>query len=488
MTVTTNADLLSQPGSMLIGERWSDAGTGGHYTHVNAATGQPQAELTLAGGEDVDAAVEAARGASEEWRNWKADRRRDVLLTLAELIRQNAAEFAEMLILEVGATARTAHGPSTAMLAEFTTYYAGWTEKLEGAVIPVYPQDALDYSVPEPFGVVAALIPWNGPLTPLGMKVIPAVAAGNTVVVKPPELAPFTTLRFGQLCLEAGIPPGVVNVVPGGIATGEALVGHPGVDKITFTGGSTTAPRVLASAAANITPVVLELGGKSANLVFDDSDLAQAVPFAATVAMLRSGQVCLAPSRLLVQRAVYQQVVDGVVATMGALKVGDPRDQSTFIGPVVSAGHCARIEGIIEQAKQAGSGRLVYGGHRMGDDLADGFYLSPTVFADVDNASALAQEEIFGPVLTIIPFDDETEAVRMANDTRYGLSAYLWTEDLKRAHRVARRLVAGSVCVNGFGLPPNAPFGGVKHSGYGREGGRAGIDEFLRSKNVLIQL
>jgi aldehyde dehydrogenase (NAD+) len=295
-------------------------------------------------------------------------------------------------------------------------------------------------------------------------------------------------LRFAELCLAAGIPPGVVNVVPGGPLTGAALCGHPGVDKVSFTGGAATAQKVLAAAAVNLTPAVLELGGKSANLIFDDAELAAAVPFAASLSMLRTGQACLVPSRLLVAESIYDQVVERLVAVLSALKVGSPRDMATDIGPVISKDRCAAIETIIDDARTTGAGRLVTGGRRLGGALANGFFIEPTVFADVDTSSGLAQEEIFGPVLCVTPFIDETEAVALANSTRYGLSAYVWTNDLKRTHRLARQLVAGAVCINGFAVPVNAPFGGQRHSGFGREGGRYGLDEFLSPKNVFVGL
>jgi aldehyde dehydrogenase (NAD+) len=282
----------------------------------------------------------------------------------------------------------------------------------------------------------------------------------------------------------------VLNVVPGGPVGGEVLVRHPGVDKVSFTGGGATARRVASAAAEQLTPVILELGGKSANIVFEDADLDKAVTMAVQVGIATlSGQGCVLPTRLLVQTSIYDEVLEPVVDLARTVVVGDPFDGDTLMGPVISAGHCDRIQGIIADAERGGAGRLVLGGRRLGGDLADGFFLPPTIFADVDNRSPLAQEEIFGPVLSVLRFGTEAEAVALANDTQYGLGAFLHTSNLGRAHRMAAALDAGYIGINGFPLlPPNAPFGGVKSSGYGREGGHDGLLEFLRTKNVYVEL
>jgi acyl-CoA reductase-like NAD-dependent aldehyde dehydrogenase len=379
---------------------------------------------------------------------------------------------------------------ASAFPADYFEYYAGWVDKIEGAVIPVYPGRQLDYTLPEPYGVIGVIIPWNAPLFSIGMKVAPALAAGNCVVVKPPELAPFTAIRFAELCLEAGFPPGVINVVVGGPEAGDALVGHRGVGKVSFTGSAPTARAVVARSIETLKPVVLELGGKSANIVFADADLDYAAAIAAQVPITTmSGQGCNLPTRLIVEAPVYDEMVARVTAIAATFKVGDPLAPDTMMGPVINEAACRRIEGIISDSVAAGSGRLVTGGHRLGGDLAGGFFLEPTVFADVDPGSPLAQQEIFGPVLSIIRAADEDDAVRLANDTDYGLAAYVWTRDLTRGHRVARRVEAGYVGINGYPLlPPNAPFGGKKGSGYGREGGRAGLEEFISVKNVYVEM
>ena len=368
-------------------------------------------------------------------------------------------------------------------------YNAGWADKIGGEVIPTWPAPAFDYTCDEPYGVVAISIPWNGPISAIGMTVAPALAAGNCVVLKPPELAPYAALRMGELFLEAGFPPGVVNVVPAGPEGGEVLCRHPGIDKIHFTGSGATARKVLASSLEHLVPVGLELGGKSANIIFADADVDATIPHVVTAIASLSGQGCLLGTRALVQRPVYEEVIERVVAAVDALTVGDPLSPTTRIGPVISSSACARIVDTIERAQEQGHGRLVTGGKRLSGELADGYFIEATVFADVDNASALAQHEIFGPVLSIIPFDEDHEAIRLANATSYGLAAYLHTNDLRRAHTVAAQLEAGNVAVNGsLANPISAPFGGVKQSGYGRLGGIDGIREFSRAKNVWMAM
>ncbi|PQM47274.1 NAD/NADP-dependent betaine aldehyde dehydrogenase [Mycobacterium talmoniae] len=320
--------------------------------------------------------------------------------------------------------------------------------------------------------------------------VAPALAAGNAVVLKPSELAPLAALRFGELCLDAGLPPGLVNVVPAGPDGGDALVRHRGIRKIHFTGGDATARKVLQAAATNLTPVVTELGGKSANIIFDDADLDAAAMLSAHQGpLMQSGQSCACASRVLVHDSVYDAFVDRFVGIIGAAKVGDPFDPQVVFGPVISHPATDRILATIHEAVADGAGELLIGGKRMAGELAHGYYIEPTVFGGVDNASALAQTETFGPVLSIIRFRDETEAVRIANDTPYGLNAFVQTSDLTRAHRVARQLEAGSVWVNQFSdIAPQGPYGGYKQSGFGRTGGLAGLHEFMQIKNIRIAM
>jgi aldehyde dehydrogenase (NAD+) len=347
----------------------------------------------------------------------------------------------------------------------------------------------LDYVVPKPYGVVAAITPWNGPIMSMALKVAPAVAAGNTVVLKPSELAPFSTLGFAQVCQDVGVPPGVLNVVTGGAEAGQALCRNPHVGKISFTGGDVAARAVAVAAAEHHTPVVLELGGKSASIVFADADPAVAGKLAASFAVIQnSGQGCFLPTRLLVERPIHDAVVEAAVAAASAARLGDPFDPATTMGPVAGAATYDRVLSIIERARTNREGTLLTGGQRP-RGASVGAFVEPTVFGAVDPASPLAQEEIFGPVLAVIPFDDVDDAIEIANATKYGLAGYVWTHDLGRAHRVADALDAGYISVNGMAaLPPAAPFGGWKASGHGVEGGRWGVHEFVRLKNVHVTL
>jgi aldehyde dehydrogenase (NAD+) len=473
-------------GRLFIDGQWAE---GAVQQHVEPATGAVLGPFHVADEKLVDAAVASARGAQTEGVLKVPSARRELLARIAAGIEAAADELAGLMALEMGQPFRSARA-GTLHAAEWFRYYAGWADKIEGSVVPAAPGTVLDYVVPAPYGVVAAIIPWNGPIISLALKVAPAIAAGNSVVLKPAEQAPFSSLRFAQICVEAGLPPGAINVVPGGAATGEALCGHPDVDLITFTGGDVTARAVAIAAAEHHTPLVLELGGKSASVVFDDADPATAGKLAAVLGIAQnSGQGCFLPTRLLVQRGVYDQVVDAVLATTQRFRLGDPFDPATTMGPVAGETTCARILDVIDRASAGGEGTLLAGGRRAMGDLANGTYIEPTVFGGVDPISNLAQDEIFGPVLAIIPFDDEDEAVRIANQVRYGLAGYVWTNDLRRAHRVADALDAGYVSINSMAsLPPSAPFGGWKASGHGVEGGRWGLQEFIRLKNVHVAL
>jgi len=473
---------------LLIGADRITTASGGTYAHHNPATGELHAEVVLAGGAEVDAAVTAARAARPEWQARPIPERVAVLLRLADLLERDRAEAAAINALDNGTPVSVLD--SGAYAASWTRYYAGWVDKLEGQVVPVYAANHFDYVLPEPYGVIAAIVPWNGPMMGMGHKVAPALAAGNTVVCKPPEIAPFGALRYAELALEAGLPPGVLNVIPGGAVTGDALVRHPGVDKITFTGGVATARRVMVAAADAMTPLTFELGGKSANIIFPDADLDLACAVAGVLgAVALSGQGCALPTRLFVHDDVYAEVVERVVALVQSVTIGDPLDPATLMGPVVTQAACERVLGVIERARTEGAGTLLTGGHRLEGAHANGYFIAPTVFGEVDDASDLATNEVFGPVLSIMRFHDEDDVVARANASEYGLAAYVYTRDAARAHRMARRLEVGAVTVNAYPfLSPTAPFGGHKQSGFGREGGRAGIEEFLRRKNVLMGL
>jgi aldehyde dehydrogenase (NAD+) len=413
-----------------------------------------------------------------------------VLNSVAAHVRERSVELAAVVSLEMGMPIRTSVAGVLAA-ADWFGYYAGWADKIEGLVAPVAAAGAVhDYAVPVPYGVVGAIIPYNGPAMALAVKVAPALAAGNAVVLKPSELAPFSSVAFAQVATEAGLPPGLVNVVGGGPTVGARLCEHPGVGVISFTGGNLAGRSVGRAAADRHVPALLELGGKSASLLFEDSDVARVARLAAVLgAAQNSGQGCFLPTRLLVQRSVYDQAVETILETARRFVLGMPFAPDTLMGPVASEASSERILGIIEQARADGAGRLLTGGGRPGGELSDGFFVEPTVFVDVDPSSRLANEEVFGPVLSVLPFDDEDEAVALANGNQFGLAGYVWTENLRRAHRVAARLDAGYVSVNSMAaLPPSAPFGGWKASGHGVEGGRQGLLALMRTKNVHVAL
>jgi aldehyde dehydrogenase (NAD+) len=484
MTPRPDAEL---PVGMLIGGRWLDEAGGGSLPHANPATGKVQREIPMAGEAEVDQAVSAARAAFNDWRRWHPVERRRVLQRLMDLMSRSRDEFVAVSALESGIPIQIGQA-IVQMGIDWGESAATWADKIAGEVVPT-PSNVFDYAAAEPYGVVGVILTWNGPAASLGISVMPALAAGCCVVVKPSELAPFSSVMFARLCQEAGIPPGVVNVVTGDGSAGAALVAHPGVDKISFTGGIATARAISMAASKRLTPLLLELGGKSANIVFDDADMSKALNSALGISAL-AGQACIVPSRLLVQDSVYDRFVESVTSALTQIPVGDPFDEQTLMGPVISEAACERILGFVDRARDAGSGKLLLGGERLGGSLADGYYVAPTVFGDVDNATEIAQQEIFGPVLAVVRFTDEDEAVALANDTEYGLAAYVHTRDLSRAIRVASALDAGNVGVNGGGAMggPEAPFGGFKQSGYGREGGKAGVLEFVRLKNVMVDL
>ncbi|HEY2831547.1 MAG TPA: aldehyde dehydrogenase family protein [Sporichthyaceae bacterium] len=453
-------------------------GTGQSRTYVHPGDGSVTGESRLAGPDQVEHAIAAARKAQPDWAA-NAATRRDALFGAALTIRQHADELAALTTLEMGMPLRAAKA-GVLHAAEWFAHYAGWADKLGGAVAPVG-GEVLDYTVPSPHGVVGAIIPWNGPVIAAALKLAPALAAGNAVVLKPSELAPFAAVRLAQLL---DLPDGVLGVLGGAGDVGAALVDS--VDMVSFTGGETAGRAVSVAAATQFIPCVLELGGKSASVVFDDADPARVGKLGVLLgAVQNSGQGCFLPTRLLVHRGIYDAVLEAAVAAAGSVRLGDPYDRATGMGPVVDIAAANRILAVIEQAQGNAEGRLVAGGGRGPGEA----YVQPTVFADVDPASSLAQKEIFGPVLAVTPFDSEDEAVEIANGTRYGLAGYVWTADVARAHRVAGRLDAGYVSVNGLaGLPPAAPFGGWKASGRGTEGGPQGLREFLKVKNIHVGL
>jgi aldehyde dehydrogenase (NAD+) len=480
-----SAKVLPEPALFIGGERVTAATA--TMERIDPTTGAVLGRFPVATPADVDRAVRAARQAFPAWRRMPADERRRILNRVARLVDEAEEDFKTLVALETGIPLSRS---SVRSAVDYIEYYAGWSDKLAGELVESYPRRALDYVRNEPYGVIGSLIPWNAPVITACKKLAPALAAGNCVVLKSPEMGPFALMRLAEVFQAAGLPDGVLSVLAGGPEVGEALIRHPDVNKVSFTGGLEIAKRVMAVAAESTKPLILELGGKSANIVFSDADLARAAQMAAHMATIASsGQGCLFPTRLLVQDTVYDEVVDRVRAVAQAATIGDPLDPDVMMGPVISERACERILGYVDDATASGAGRVVAGGARVGGELADGFFVQPTVLADVDNGSRIAQEEIFGPVLCVIRFHDEQEAIRLANDSPFGLAAYVHTSDLVRAHRVVDEIDAGYVSVNSFpAMTATAPFGGMKASGFGREGGRAGIEEFLQPKNVYIPL
>jgi aldehyde dehydrogenase (NAD+) len=484
--MTSTTDTIST-GLLIGGDRITNT-SGGYHAHIYPATGGPNATVPLAGAAEIDRAAASAWDAHREWMSLTVDRRRDLLIDLADAVHEDLDQLARLNVHDYAVPISFA---GTALLLErFLRYYAGYVDKPHGSSTPVDWSFDVNLIEREPYGVVGVITPWNGALAVTASCVAPALAAGNAVLLKPSELAPLASLRFGELCTQVGLPAGLVNVVPAGPEGGEALVRHPGIRKIHFTGGEATARKVLQSAAVNLTPVVAELGGKSANIVFDDADLDTAAMLSAHQGpLMQSGQSCACASRVLVHESVYDAFVEKFVAVVEGSTIGDPLDPAVVFGPVISQTAVDRILGVIDEAVATGAGELLAGGKRLGGELAHGFYLQPTVFAGVDNSSALAQTETFGPVVSVMKFSDEAEAVRIANDTPYGLNAFIQTNDLRRAHRVARRLEAGSVWINKYSdISPQGPYGGYKQSGFGRTGGLEGLQEFLQIKNIRIAM
>lgn len=464
-------------------------GTPTTHAHIYPGTGAPNATVALAGPAEMHLAVSAAIEAQRQWISLTVDQRRDALSGLADVVREHLGELADLNTRDYGVP--ISYAGNAIMLEQFLRHFAGYVDKPHGTSTPVSGSADVNLIEREPYGVVGVIAPWNGSLVVAASCVAPALAAGNAVVFKPSELAPLAALRFGELCLEAGLPPGLVNVVPAAAAGGEALVRHDGIGKIHFTGGEQTARAVLKAAADNLTPVVTELGGKSANIIFGDADLDVAAARSAHQGpLMQSGQSCACASRILVHDSVYDAFTERFLATIGGARVGDPLDPDTVFGPVISADSADRILAAVDQAVTTGSGELLTGGYRITEDaLGQGHYVAPTVLGDVDNGSALAQNETFGPVVSLIRFTDDAEAVRIANDTRYGLNAFVHTRDLTRAHTVARQLKSGSVWINqGSRISPQGPYGGYKHSGAGRTGGLEGLREFQQVKNIRIGL
>src|SRR5712672_615275 len=475
---------------MLIDGQWVDAASGKTFETLNPATGEVLATVAEGDAEDVNRAVAAARRAFEgPWSKVKPFERQNLLLKLAELVEKNFEELSQLDTLDMGAPISRTRGNKLRVLG-MLRYYAGQATALHGETIEnSLPGEIFSYTLKEPVGVVGAIIPWNSPLTASVWKIGPAIATGCTVVLKPAEEAPLASLRLAELAMEAGIPPGVVNVVPGyGETAGAALASHPGVDKVAFTGSHVTGQSIVRASAGNLKRVSLELGGKSPDIVFADADLDAAVPGAAMAVFANSGQICSAGTRLFVERRIYDEFVGRVADFGNGLQVGNGIDPKTQIGPLVSEQQLERVTGYLSVGKQEGA-RAVSGGDRLTGEAYDrGYFVPPTVFADVRDNMRIAQDEIFGPVLSAIPFDDINEVIVRANATSFGLGSGVWTRDVSKAHRLAKAIRAGSVWVNCYqAMDPAVPFGGYKMSGYGRESGLQHLEEYLNVKAVWIK-
>jgi aldehyde dehydrogenase (NAD+) len=479
-------------GQLLIDGQWTAAGSGRTWEHRHPATGEDVASFPIAEAGDVDLAVRAARRAFDEgpWPRARAAERIRVLRRIADLVRRSGDELLKLQALDnsVPLTFGGVYGMSSAMVADVFDHHAGWVDKLAGETLTPYQGgDHLVMTLREPVGVVGAVVPWNAPLLLTAQKLAPALAAGCTVVLKPSEYATFSVLRLVRLVEEAGVPAGVINVVTGpGEPTGDALINHPMVDKLSFTGSRAVGRRIIQASADGFKRVSLELGGKSPALIFADADVGSAAAITmGTVTLGLSGQVCLAQTRAL----VHQDVADEFLATSemiaGMVSYGNPFDPTVTSSPLINPKQLDRVLGLIEKGQAEGA-RLVSGGTRGEGDLAAGNFVAPTLFTDVTNDMSIAREEIFGPVLSVIPFSDEEEAVRIANDTEYGLAATVWTSDMKRAIRMTKAIRAGTVGINGYQLEPNAPFGGFGQSGIGREGGRPSIEAYTELKTVML--
>ncbi len=487
MTVATKAKI--SPGRLLIGGQWIDGSK--KFDTINPATGEVLTQIVEASAEDVDRAVAAARRAFEDrsgpWRKFSASERGRLIWRLADLVEKNIDELAELETLDNGKPIFESRYVDMPMVIDVLRYYAGWATKIHGETINTT-ETAFTYTLREPVGVVGMIVPWNFPLLLASWKVGPALACGNTIVWKPASLTSLTTLRFGELAVEAGVPAGVLNIVTGGSEIGRAMVRHQGIDKIAFTGSTSVGKEIMRSAADTMKRVTLELGGKSPNIVFADSDIDSAVKGAITGIFYGKGEVCNAGSRLFLETKVQDEFLEKLVARAKKMQPADPLDPKTRMGAIVSQEQMQTVLGYIETGKKEGA-KLITGGSRVSVDGSKGFFIEPTIFGSVTNDMKIAQEEIFGPVLATLSFDDVDQVVDLANRNPYGLAAAVWTRDVKKAHSISRRLKAGTVWINTYGLMDAAlPFGGYKSSGFGRELGMHAIEHYTELKTVWLNL
>jgi phenylacetaldehyde dehydrogenase len=483
-------EFLGKPRKMLIGGKWVESASGKTFETRNPATGEVLSRVAEGDREDIDRAVKAARRAFDEgpWSETLPAERSRLLWKISELIDQHRDELAELETLDNGKPVSFSRAVDVPSAIGTFRYFAGWATKIEGNTIPLSKPGAkfFAYTLREPVGVVGQIIPWNFPLIMAAWKLAPALAAGCTVVLKPAEQTPLTALRLGELMMEAGFPEGVVNIVPGfGETAGAALAAHPNVDKIAFTGSTEVGRLIVDAARGNLKKVSLELGGKSPNIVFADADLESAIPGSAAAIFFNQGQSCTAGSRLFVHKSIFDRVIDGVAQETKKFKIGPGIDPSTNLGPLVSKEQQDRVCGYLESGAEEGA-RAVVGGHKIS---GSGYFVEPTVLVDVNPKMKVVREEIFGPVVTAIPFSSPDEVAAFANDSMYGLAAAVWTRDLSKAHRMAAKLRAGTVWINCYNVFDNAlPFGGYKQSGWGRESGHAVLEMYTEIKSVCAQI
>jgi len=474
------------PTRLLIDGEWGDARGRKRFTTVNPATEQPIADVAEASASDIDAAIVAARKAlNGTWGAMTGAQRGRILCRLAALLRERMDDLVLLESLDGGKPLAATQRVDLPAAIDCLEYYAGWADKISGEVVPAR-RDALTFVQRVPVGVVGVIVPWNFALMNAVWKIAPALACGCTIVLKPAELTPLSALWLGAAALEAGLPPGVLNIVPGfGADAGAALVSHSGIDKISFTGSPKTGQFIMRAAAENITRIGLELGGKSASVVFADADLESAVRQTASGAFFNAGQVCSAATRVIVAREIHDAFVERIAARARALRIGDPLEDGINLGPVISQAQMERVLNYVQIGKKEGA-QTVAGGARSGEC---GYFVQPTIFAGVTGAMRIAREEIFGPVLSILPFDNEEEAVALANGTDYSLASAVWTKDIDRAHRMSDRLDTGTVWINAYGpTDPRLPWGGMGgQSGIGRDLGRSALDNYTEQKAVWLQ-
>jgi aldehyde dehydrogenase (NAD+) len=483
------AKVKVEPGQLLIDGQWVDGAK--KFDTINPATGEVLTQIAAASSADVDRAVDAARRALEgrdsPWRKMSASERGRLIWKLADLLEKNIDEFAELETLDNGKPIFESRYVDMPMVIDVLRYYAGLATKIHGETVNTL-ETAFTYTLREPVGVVGMIVPWNFPLLLASWKVGPALACGNTIVWKPASQTSLTTLRFGKLAIEAGVPAGVINIVTGPGEVGRTIVKHPGIDKIAFTGSTAVGQEIMRSAADTVKRITLELGGKSPNIVFADSDIDNAVKGAITGIFYGKGEVCNAGSRLFLESKVKDEFTDKLVARAAKMRPADPLDPKARLGAIVSQEQMQTVLGYIDSGKKDGA-KLVAGGNRVSVDGGKGFFIEPTIFGDVKNDMTIAREEIFGPVLSVLTFDDIDEVIAQANDNPYGLAAAVWTRDVKKAHSVSRRLKAGTVWINTYGLmDASLPFGGYKSSGFGRELGAHAIEHYTEIKTVWLNM